>query len=583
MYFDLNFQYYYQAEDLSENNCYSDAASMKKLINDELSKRPSTKQNAPSLVARLMGIDMMPLDTKPVVSSDERKSENMGKKFSEKKVNGKGSGVRGSSNSNSSIHMEFDSYHRDKDDDDDDDDGWNQYLGKPKPREHPQEEELQKFKKEFEAFQAARLMECSKVVEVGKFSKLLLAQEGLNKEKTAHYATSERLATELPKISGLDYHGDVELFPAKRRESFPSRSRTLSRDFEESLMMKSNGRFDRSSSPPRIVILRPGPDRIYQNDDSWINSSGTLQGRNSIEDFLEEVKERLKFELHGKNLKKGSAVRGSGIETPYNEKPSDPKQIARHIAKQVRESVTRDVGANLLRSESTRSYRSEIQFNGPSSPEFINRDTRRFLSERLRNVLKSENHLDIPEVTCGNSRSYVLDDHKVRLKNAGDCINANYLRPWEISREEKQMQTGSLRREPDDNIVLPRELSPRNLVRSLSAPVSGTSFGKLLLEDRHILTGAHIQRKLEAIETVSVDVKKKKKEKFNIKEKVSNFKYSLVLRGKLFGKKFQPMLKSHGNGYGPMVRDVTSGPTVLMNCGERHVSSLMVLVHKISR
>ncbi|KAF7829058.1 uncharacterized protein G2W53_020222 [Senna tora] len=552
--------YYSQAEDLSENNCYSDAASMKKLINDELSKRPSTKQNAPSIVARLMGIDMMPLDTKTVLSSDEKKSEKMGKKSSEKEVNGRGSGGRSSSNTNSSIYREFDSCHQHRDDDDD---GWNQYLGNPKPREHPQEEELQKFKKEFEAFQAARLMECSKVVEGGNISRRLIAQESLNKEKMEHHASSQRLATELPKISGSDNcHGDMmELFPSKRKESFPSRSRTLSRDFEESLMLKSKSRLDRSSSPTRIVILKPGPDRIYHHDENWISSSGTLQGRNSIEDFLEEVRERLKCELHGKTLKKGSVVRGSGIETPYNEKPSDPKQIARHIAKQVRESVTRDVGANLLRSESTRSYRSEIQFNGPSSPEFINRDTRRFLSERLRNVLKSETHLDIPEVTCGNSRSYVLDDHIVRLKHASYSMNANDLSHWEISKEEKEMQTGSFRREPDDNILLPRELSPRNLVRSLSAPVSGTSFGKLLLEDRHILTGAQIRRKLEAIETVSVDVKKKKKDRFNIKEKVSNFKYSLVLRGKLFGRKFQPMLKSNGNEYGPKVRDVTSGPT----------------------
>lgn len=539
---------------------------MKKLINDELSKRPSTKQNAPSLVARLMGIDMMPLDIKSAVPSDERTSENTGKKFSEE-VNGRGAGVRCSSNSRSCSHIEFDSYYQDKDNDDDD--GWNQYLGKPRPREHPQEEELQKFKKEFEAFQAARLMECSKVVEAGSIYRRSHAQESLNKEKMAHHASSQRLATELPNSGGLEHHGDMmELFPAKRKESFPSRSRTLSREFEESLMMKSTSRLDRSSSPTRIVILKPGPDRIYSHDENWINSSGTLQGRNSIEDFLEEVRERLKCELHGK----GSVVRGSGIETPYNEKPSDPKQIARHIAKQVRESVTRDVGTNLLRSESTRSCRSEIQFNGPSSPEFISRDTRRFLSERLRNVLKSESHLDIPDVTCENSRPYVLDNHKVRLKRACDSMNANDLSQWEIPKEEKEMQTGSFRCEPDDNILLPRELSPRNLVRSLSAPVSGTSFGKLLLEDRHILTGAQIRRKLEAIETVSVDVKKKKKDRFNIKEKVSNFKYGLVLRGKLFGKKFQSTVESHGNEYGPMVRDVTSGPTVLTICGERHVS-----------
>ena len=108
----------------------------------------------------------------------------------------------------------------------------------------------------------------------------------------------------------------------------------------------------------------------------------------------------------------------------------------------------------------------------------------------------------------------------------------------------------------------------------MSAPVShsGTSFGKLLLEDRHILTGAQIRRKLEAVETMSVDVKKRKNDRFNIKERVSNFRYNLALRGRLFGRRVQSMVESHGNEFGPFVRDATSGPTVLMNCGERHVS-----------
>ena len=59
--------------------------------------------------------------------------------------------------------MDFDSLYKDIGDEDD---GWNRSFGEPRPREHPQEEELQKFKKEFEAYQAARFLECSKVVEI---------------------------------------------------------------------------------------------------------------------------------------------------------------------------------------------------------------------------------------------------------------------------------------------------------------------------------------------------------------------------------------------------------------------------------
>ncbi|XP_019424216.1 PREDICTED: uncharacterized protein LOC109333275 [Lupinus angustifolius] len=552
--------YCYQVEDWSENNRFSNVASMKKLINEELSKGSSTRQNAPSLVARLMGIDMMPLDTKSVVPS-ERISENSGKKHSRKGMNGNGSVSWDSSNFNYCNQMELDSFYGDIDDD-----GWSQSFGEARPREHPQEEELQKFKKEFEAYQAARFVECSKVADIGSAPRRLLAHENLNNEKVAHNASSQRAARE--KLA--EYGGDMELFPTLPKQAFPSRSRTLSRDFEECLMMKSKNRLDRSSSPTRIVILKPGLDSICNHDGNWSSSSSSLQGRNSIQDFLEEVKERLKCELQGTTVKKGSVVRGSGIETPYTEKPCDPKLIARHIVKQ----ATRDAEPNLPRSESARSYTSEMQFNEPSSPEFINRDTRRFLSERLRNVVKSETHVDISEVNFRNSRLHALNDHRVRIKQGGNIIKcANEMNH---SKEEKEIQIGSFRHEPepDANVLFHnhRELSPRNLVRSLSAPVSGsgTSFGKLLLEDRHILTGAQIRRKVEAVENKSVDVKKQRKDRFNIKEKVSNFRYGLALRRKLFGKRNQSIVESHANEYVSMVRDVTSGPTVFMNHGDRH-------------
>ena len=149
----------------------------------------------------------------------------------------------------------------------------------------------------------------------------------------------------------------MEPIPTTKKDFFPSRSKTLSRDFEESLMMKSGSRLDICASSAQIVILKPGSDRICNcnHEENCINLSGTLHGRKGLEDFLEEVRERLECELQG--------IRASGIETPYNEKLSD--------AKEVRESVTRDAEPNLLRSESTRSYKSKMQFNGPSSPELF--------------------------------------------------------------------------------------------------------------------------------------------------------------------------------------------------------------------
>ncbi|KAJ0097650.1 hypothetical protein Patl1_29275 [Pistacia atlantica] len=571
-------------EDWSKKSSYPTESSMKKLINEEISKQSNTRQSAPSIVARLMGMDVLPVDTKPVIQPIEKKNEHAGSKISKK--NGRSSVDHFSFNTDSSRHMELDSIYLSKDRDAD---RWSngEDFGRPRPREHPQEEELQKFKKEFEAWQAARFRECSKIVDFDSMPRQWLAQENLNREKKAIYAnswanSSEKLVESRSRTlkstsydrDGLQHHRHkVESFPVEQKESTPLRSRSKSVDFQQSSLLNYEEKLD--TAPTKIVILKPGPDKIYDHDESWTSSMGTLEERSSIEDFLEEVKDRLKCELQGKTLKKGSVVRGSGIETPFSEKPSNPKQIAQHIAKHVRESVTRDLGMNLLRSESTRSYRSEIQFNGPGSPEFINRDTRRFLSERLRNVLKRETRSDAPQVVSGRSRSSLLDNGRVGLKELGDTSMArNELNHWEIERNEQEMQTRSFRH-GDDNGVLNRELSPRNLIRSLSAPVSGTSFGQLLLEDRHILTGAQIRRKHEAIDNVLVDVRKRKKERFNFRERVSNFRYTFTLRRRLFGQKIQSMTEFHGSEYNP-VKDILSGPTVIMNSGERHENSTEV-------
>eukprot|EP00257_Ricinus_communis_P017829 XP_015576361.1 uncharacterized protein LOC8281314 isoform X1 [Ricinus communis] len=565
-------------EDWSEKNCYPIEASIKRLINEETSKQSNTRKNSPSIVARLMGVDMLPLDTKPVVQPVAKKNGSTVIKHPKRDKNERSSVSNISANLKSSRRIEFDSFYHSKERDDD---RWGngQKLEKPRPREHPQEEELQKFKKEFEAWQAARFRECSKVVELGRNPDRFLAHENGNKQRVA---LNENLGmspgSEKPvehkawsrEKASLHHRHKLEVFPVERKESFSSRNNSMNRNYEQTLL-NCDQQLDKSSAPTKIVILKPGPDRFCDHEDSWTSSSDSLEDRGSIEDFLEEVKERLKCELQGRTFKRGSVVRGSGIETPFSEKPSDPKQIARHIAKHVRESVTRDLGMNLLRSESTRSYRSDIQFNGPGSPEFINRDTRKFLSESLRNVVKRETHsLDVPLVVSGSSRSSLLDNANIRLKEVGDASQVGTVPGyWEVTKDDQEMQTRSFRHRSDEELLY-REMSPRNLVRSLSAPVSGTSFGKLLLEDRHILTGAHIRRKHEALGNVTMELKKRKKERFNIKEKVSNFRYSLTLRGRLFGRKLHSMVEPHGTEQ-DFIKDIMSGPTVIRNLSERHV------------
>ncbi|KAL1091992.1 hypothetical protein V6Z11_D07G193600 [Gossypium hirsutum] len=639
---------YQVEEDWAARNFYQTEASMKKLICEEMSKQSNTGQNAPSIVAKLMGIDPLPVDTKSVVQPVVKKSDDQRVKFS-----GREKCVKGS-NLNYSKQREVDSIYgkrvRDAE-------RWNtdHRYGKPRPREHPQEEELQKFKKEFEAWQVARLRECSKLVDVGSIFTHKLAQEKLNMEKMALYDDSVQAMHEKPleskrfaiKESGLHHRRHKsELFTAEKNES---RRRSMNKDFRLPSMIDHNGKLD--AIPTRIVILKPGPDSISDHEESCTSSSGTFQERTSMEDFLEEVRERLKLELQGKclNIKKSSVIRGSGTETPFSEKPSsDPKQIAKHIANQVRENVSRDIGRNLFRSESTRSYRSEVQFNGPGSPEFISKDTRRLLSERLRNVHKKETPFDVPIVVSttpafdngrdrlgrmqymsksgieqsyresvkhgqemqtssfrqymsksGNEQSYresvkhgqemqtssfrhgddidvpivvsttsTFDNGRDRLGRMQYMSKSGNEQSYqEIVKHGQEMQTSSFRH-GDDVGLLNRELSPRNLIRSLSAPVSGTSFRKLLLEDCHILTEQG--RQLNELESdgadhITVEQEPIESEMVNLEDHTRGYIRDLLVASGLYDgsydkslSRWDPLAKPIGNSIFEQVEEYHS-------------------------
>lgn len=412
---------------------------MKKKIIEELSKRSNDKQNTPSLVAKLMGMDALPLESAKSSAWIYPRQSKVDRFDNEKGGGGRRSKKGRLASSVTALDV----------------------METPMRREHPQEEELQRFRREFEAWQAdKRFQDCSRIVDSGCVGR----------------DDKERLFT---------------------------RTRSFGRDF--------NLKSDRTA-PTRIVVLRPGLQRAYDYEDSLTTSSGTtMEGSrgSSIEEFLEEVKERLKGELQGKAaLKRSSSVRGSGIETPFSERPSP-------------------------RSESMRPYAtSEVQCNAPDSPtEFISRDTRKLLAERLKNVLRKEiSPSDDFMIKCSSRLRPTVSD---AAKQIEEIIQEDSRTNRDVSKKDS--------------------LSPRNLKRSLSAPVSGTSFGKLLLEDRHVLTGAQIMRKHEAAITEREETESetepvvvdpiRRKERFNLRKKVSSFRSTL--RGRIFGKKIRSMIESN--------------------------------------
>ncbi|MCL7038637.1 hypothetical protein MKW94_017987 [Papaver nudicaule] len=557
-----------------------DEDPVREMILEEISKELETKRKVPSVVARLMGMDTIPTETKSATSIQVKKAGMIDPDLPRKERNGSVRrsplGLKSSKQAEHSVHYPSPERESRKS-------RRSRKSKKPQPREHPQEEELQKFKKDFEAWQAARVWENTKIVDLGNIPRRWLAQEHLNKEKMALYADINRMKANdqkpkeikgqkskpdlksrsqeeslsrsgrkdmfqdnqsecftktSPKEDTVSHSGRKDLLEEYQNEWFTSRSGST--EFEQVSLMSDADKQEKSDVPTRIVILKPGPDRVAASEDSWTESSEIVEEEGSIKDFLEEVKERLRFEMQGKSTKRDNA-RGGGIETPFSEKPSNPRQIARHIAKQVRESVTKDMGVNLLRSESFRSYASEIQVSEPNSPDFNNRDAMKFLSERLRNVLKPDPVGDMSPVVGGSSRASPLVDYDERRpRPTGNILKTvnrgNY---WEHVKDELEMQSRSFRygHDYDDGLRM-GEKSPRNLVRSMSAP-SGSSFAKLLSEDRHISTGTHMWRKHETTGNFSAEVSKSRKEKLSFRGKVSSLRHSLSFRGRLFGRKIQ--------------------------------------------
>ncbi|CAO2827824.1 unnamed protein product [Amaranthus hypochondriacus] len=576
-------------EGLPKRSYYPTDASSKSLISQDLSKQPNNKQTAPSIVAKLMGMDLLPVDAKSDVLSLRGKNDDE-IEFIDKKVQliENVSAVRTPKKPKSSRKKEFYSYK----------DSYLRYwrsgtnFGKARPRVHPQEKELQKFKKDFEAWQAARFLECARVVQLGNIPDQWLAQLDLTKEKMNLYETSrkdsfdksdghKRNMMKSRSLCGADFEHvgyKKDAFLARHKESYSFSGISPGRDLEQLYSRDSGTPAEKFSTPSQIVILKPGPDSFSTNDESWVTSTCSMNDGDCIEDLLEEVKERLKYEVQCSSFKKGSVVRGGGIETPYKEKPVRAKEINQHyqsVAKSANEKSRRDSSKKLYRSESARFDRSDGLMSElvPLSPEYVSRETRNVLTERLQNVLDGERHQDVCVSSDGSPMEQPLyDDARVRLEKARDILNAEHGKHyWHDKSYNVEMQARSSRRDPSDDVNFQEHPSPRSLVRSLSAPVSGMSFGKLLLEDRYISSGAHLKRKHEAFENLSMDVKDQN-ERFHLREKVSSLKHSLSLRRRLCSRKLESMDFSDSNEFNSST-DIMNGPTVTTHFNYRNENS----------
>ncbi|TVU48503.1 hypothetical protein EJB05_08141 [Eragrostis curvula] len=560
---------------------------IKKLMHEDISFRANEIHKRPGVIARLMGMDSPPQNTATESSShsEERRHEIVSRPIAR----------RDQAEMVSTKHVSFVQHkHAPKQDirayDDERDifvqpSKKNNEWSKPQPREHPQEEELQKFKKEFEAWQTSRRWEQSRSLEA-----------------ESHLDDDDRCTDIVPYRYQLHQHkgsdarngsskytrsnDDVHRRRSKESSASISGSRTFSLTSADACSSKlPMSRFyrdeeeekeeERPSSPTRIVILKPCPELSTDDiEESSLGSPELEKKENNMEAFLEEVKKRLKIELEGRMASGDTAAdRWAGGDIP-----ADPKQIARNIANQIRENVTRDMHPALVRSESTRSYRSDVQLS--PMMDFIGRDARKQLSDRLKNVLRREPDAEPPPPPFSSSShrrrasSTSFDEEGPRpAKPRRDAASrkGSKIRSKEEKKRAIECDVRSPRHHGSYKTSSPLDsepASPRNLIRSLSAPVSGTMFVKLLTEEPRVLTGARLQRKQEgsgANKPVSEE-RKGRKDAFNIKGRVSNLRQNLGLRAKLFGKKFYPADESFPDDLPPIGTLVTA-PSVLIHPG----------------
>ncbi|BAS99620.1 Os06g0728200 [Oryza sativa Japonica Group] len=435
-------------------------------------------------------------------------------------------------------------------------------LKKMRPRRsrsrqhHPQEELLEKIREDFQAWQTSKALENARTVftasgcptitssrhrmEEGRYIQIL-AQENLHKEKMAKFGYGSctiSMAEKDTLKNATDNSSDTEITSAKAAAesnispgdkvikvlrvshcaTMPDKFRDLEDEHNNSISTSAKPR-----SQKRIVLLKPSTCDIVASDQESLFSSSKVKREGNMEEFLEEVKERLKKELKLKS--KSEVVRRSWGTT-------DPKQIARDIAKQIRETVRRqDLGKRLYsRSESFRAFRSDRKRNAAAtaarnaSPEHVSPTS---VTSRTSGTNQGSNDCSPPIIRRSRGRIRSLTDMPLSV-SVSESVPASGF--------DDQSYTGECKF-ADANVV-----SPRALVRSFSAPASGISRGRLFAEDNNVDSGRHGNS--DAVSEGAAVAASKNSSSFSLRGTVSNLRNSLRSRAnKLFGKKTHWSLK----------------------------------------
>ncbi|KAL6873969.1 hypothetical protein ACP4OV_014051 [Aristida adscensionis] len=402
---------------------------------------------------------------------------------------------------------------------------------------HPQEDLLQKIKEDFQKWQTSKALESARTVTaLGNSSAHLdgrciqiIAQENLRKEKMARYGFGHKvIGNECSKKSVVqetnpEHVANVEA-EAKSEKTVIKVLRTPEkfRGLEVGKGGQNHCTYENLHSPTRIVLLKPTSD-IDSKDGEMFFGLSKVKRDESMEEFIQEVKERLKKELKMNARSELSTICWA----------TEPKEIARDIAKRIKQTVNTNLGRRLSRSEAFRAFRGDRKRESAKHayPEHIKLDTRKVLDQDQRpKSVTSRTETISPEKYEEESINLLPIKSRRRARSltgvslsgvgsdeqncTGDCLMKNNV--------VSEVAISS-------NIFSPHKLV--RLVRSFSAPESGISRGKLYVDDS---VGS---RKHGGASEISSESGAVTSGSFSFRGTVSSLRQSFSLRRKLFGKK----------------------------------------------
>jgi hypothetical protein len=355
-----------------ERNRFSTAVV---LYHYQMSHQPSVygrRRDTPSVIARLMGIDAMPLkatvETTDLKSPPAITSTTRSTPFNQAKC--------------SLLSHRRDSRHCLK-----------KMTAPRRPRSrrrHPQEDLLRKIKEDFRSWQASK----APLLEFGDDRRLdgrciqIIAQEDLRKEKTARF-NKRNTAT---KVGGADAKSPQEK-TITTVVIHCAASENL-RDLQVCQDAHNQSTTEKLSSSGRIVLLKPSSD----HGDLPFGLSSRVKRDGNMEEFLQEVRDRLQKEL---KLKSASELRAT-----------EPKRVAVTETKQT--AATKWLSRSEAFRSSDRKRNHATSITG-AKQEHVKINTRNVLAHRPRNATPraetvSPTGAGFDEQTCTSSESALVEN-----------------------------------------------------------------------------------------------------------------------------------------------------------------------------